>query len=110
MAVSAKNPQFGEVVVKKVPHWELNETLLRIFTLHENPSRRRRDVPGLRGPDRGRVVDGASCSRSKRQVKDDDPPRYWRRLSDRHHPRLVMLCSFQKEESVLVDELHAAPA
>jgi phosphoadenosine phosphosulfate reductase len=23
----------------------------------------------------------------------------------RHHPRLVMLCSFQKEESVLVDEL-----
>ncbi len=24
---------------------------------------------------------------------------------DRHHPRLVMLCSFQKEESVLVDEL-----
>jgi phosphoadenosine phosphosulfate reductase len=24
---------------------------------------------------------------------------------ERHHPRLVMLCSFQKEESVLVDEL-----
>ena len=23
----------------------------------------------------------------------------------KHHPRLVMLCSFQKEESVLVDEL-----
>jgi phosphoadenosine phosphosulfate reductase len=23
----------------------------------------------------------------------------------RHHPRLVMLCSFQKEESVLIDEL-----
>ena len=30
-----ENPQFGEVVVKKVPHWELNETLLRIFTLYE---------------------------------------------------------------------------
>jgi phosphoadenosine phosphosulfate reductase len=24
---------------------------------------------------------------------------------ERHHPRLVMLCSFQKEESVLLDEL-----
>jgi ferredoxin-nitrite reductase len=29
------DPRFGEVVVKKVPHWELNETLLRIFTLYE---------------------------------------------------------------------------
>src|ERR671929_61495 len=28
-------PRFGDVVVKKVPHWELNETLLRIFTLYE---------------------------------------------------------------------------
>ena len=28
-------PRFGEVVVKKVPHWDLNETLLRIFTLYE---------------------------------------------------------------------------
>jgi ferredoxin-nitrite reductase len=28
-------PQFGTVVVKKVPNWELNETLLRIFTLYE---------------------------------------------------------------------------
>ncbi len=28
-------PRFGEVVVRKVPHWELNETLLRIFTLYE---------------------------------------------------------------------------
>jgi ferredoxin-nitrite reductase len=27
--------RFGEVVVKKVPHWELNETLLSIFTLYE---------------------------------------------------------------------------
>ena len=24
---------------------------------------------------------------------------------ERHHPRLVMLCSFQKEESVLIDEI-----
>lgn len=30
-----ENPRFGEVVIKKVPHWELNETLLRIFTLYE---------------------------------------------------------------------------
>ena len=29
---------------------------------------------------------------------------------ERHHPRLVMLCSFQKEESVLVDELVRARA
>ena len=29
------DPKFGEVVVKKVPHWELNETLLRIFSLYE---------------------------------------------------------------------------
>jgi ferredoxin-nitrite reductase len=29
------DPKFGEVVVKKVPHWELNETLLRIFDLYE---------------------------------------------------------------------------
>lgn len=29
------DPRFGDVVVKKVPHWELNETLLRIFTLYE---------------------------------------------------------------------------
>ena len=28
-----------------------------------------------------------------------------REAVDRYHPRLVMLCSFQKEESVLVDEL-----
>src|SRR3954469_22188718 len=28
-------PRFGDVVVKKVPHWELNETLLRIFSLYE---------------------------------------------------------------------------
>src|SRR4051794_15505985 len=30
-----EQPQFGEVVTRKVPHWELNETLLRIFTLYE---------------------------------------------------------------------------
>jgi ferredoxin-nitrite reductase len=30
-----EDPRFGEVVVKKVPHWELNETLLRIFDLYE---------------------------------------------------------------------------
>jgi ferredoxin-nitrite reductase len=29
------DPRFGEVVLKKVPHWELNETLLRIITLYE---------------------------------------------------------------------------
>jgi phosphoadenosine phosphosulfate reductase len=28
-----------------------------------------------------------------------------REAVERHHPRLVLLCSFQKEESVLVDEL-----
>jgi ferredoxin-nitrite reductase len=29
------DPRFGEVVVRKVPHWELNDTLLRIFSLYE---------------------------------------------------------------------------
>jgi ferredoxin-nitrite reductase len=29
------DPRFGEVVVRKVPYWELNETLLRIVTLYE---------------------------------------------------------------------------
>jgi len=29
------DPRFGEVVAKKVPNWELNETLLTIFTLYE---------------------------------------------------------------------------
>ena len=28
-------PRFGEVVVRKVPHWDLNETLLKIFSLYE---------------------------------------------------------------------------
>jgi len=28
-------PRFGEVVVRKVPHWELDETLVRIFSLYE---------------------------------------------------------------------------
>ena len=55
-----ENPKFGDVVIKKVPHWELNETLLRIFTLYEQQPRRRRDVPRLRGPHRARVVDATS--------------------------------------------------
>jgi len=28
-------PRFGDVVVRKVPHWELNDMLLRIFDLYE---------------------------------------------------------------------------
>ena len=28
-------PKFGDVVVRRVPHWDLNETLLRIFDLYE---------------------------------------------------------------------------
>ena len=28
-------PRFGDVVVRKVPHWDLDETLLHIFTLYE---------------------------------------------------------------------------
>ena len=30
-----ENARFGDVVIKKVPHWDLNETLLNIFTLYE---------------------------------------------------------------------------
>jgi ferredoxin-nitrite reductase len=29
------DPKFGEVVARKVPHWELNSTLLKIFDLYE---------------------------------------------------------------------------
>lgn len=29
------DPRFGEVVMKRVPHWDLNETLLNIFNLYE---------------------------------------------------------------------------
>lgn len=29
-------PRFGDVVVKKVPHYQLNDTLLRVFTLYEH--------------------------------------------------------------------------
>ena len=29
------DPKFGDVVIKKVPHWDLNETLLKIFSLYE---------------------------------------------------------------------------
>jgi ferredoxin-nitrite reductase len=28
-------PRFGDVVVRKVPHWELNEKLLQVFALYE---------------------------------------------------------------------------
>jgi ferredoxin-nitrite reductase len=28
-------PKFGDVVVKKVPHWDLNEKLLQILDLYE---------------------------------------------------------------------------
>jgi ferredoxin-nitrite reductase len=28
-------PRFGDVVLRKIPHWDLNETLLRIFSLYE---------------------------------------------------------------------------
>jgi ferredoxin-nitrite reductase len=29
------DPRFGEVVATKVPHWELNQTLLAIFDLYD---------------------------------------------------------------------------
>ena len=29
------DPKFGDVVVRKIPHWDLNETLLRILDLYE---------------------------------------------------------------------------
>ena len=68
--------------------------------LRDQP-RRRRDVPRLRGPHRARVVDErAHAGRSGMNVTE-----VLAQAVERHHPRLVMLCSFQKEESVLVDEL-----
>jgi ferredoxin-nitrite reductase len=29
------DPKFGDVVAKKIPHWELNEKLLQVFSLYE---------------------------------------------------------------------------
>src|SRR5262249_34083614 len=65
--------------------------------------RRRRGLPRVRGPHRARVVDAAAragAGRRSRMITD-----ILTQAVERHHPRLVMLCSFQKEESVLVDEL-----
>ncbi len=31
-----EDPKFGDVVLKKIPHWDLNETLLNIFSLYEH--------------------------------------------------------------------------
>ena len=48
------DPRFGEVVVKKVPGWELNETLLRIFSLYEQnhgPGETFRDFAGRTEPE-----------------------------------------------------------
>ena len=59
-------PRFGDVVVKKVPHWELNETLLRIFTLYEQhhaDGETFRDFAARTEPD---VVDEPSRSRRRR--------------------------------------------
>ena len=104
-----ENPQFGTVVVKKVPNWELNDTLLRIFTLYETAPRRGRDVPRLRGPDRARVVD-AGAHPGRRAGRVMSVAEVLAEAVERHGDRLVMLCSFQKEESVLVDELVRARA
>jgi ferredoxin-nitrite reductase len=43
------DPRFGDVVLRKVPHWELNEVLLRILTLYETshaPGETFRDFAG----------------------------------------------------------------
>jgi ferredoxin-nitrite reductase len=29
-------PKFGDVVIRKIAHWDLNETLLTIFSLYEH--------------------------------------------------------------------------
>jgi len=47
-------PKFGDVVVKKVPHYDLDETLLRIFTLYEHHhagGETFRDLAARTGPD-----------------------------------------------------------
>src|SRR4051794_12495959 len=44
------DPKFGDVVVRKVPHWELNETLLRIFTLYETTREAGETVPAFAPP------------------------------------------------------------
>src|SRR5699024_3522945 len=62
--------------------------------------RRGRELPGVRRADRGRVVDPPARAGRGARMRE-----ILEQAVARHHPRLVLLCSFQKEESVLVDEL-----
>ena len=60
---SGPDPRFGEVVVKKVPHWELNDQAAGDLRPLRAPPPGGRDVPRVRGPDRGGVV-GAAADRA----------------------------------------------
>ena len=53
-------PHFGDVVVNKVPHWDLNETPPADLHALRDPPRRGRDLPRVRGAHRARVVGAAA--------------------------------------------------
>jgi hypothetical protein len=77
------DPKFGEVVVKKVPHWELNETLLRIFDLYEQHHADGETFRDFAGPHRARVVDARA--RAGAEGSPHDRTRGLTQAVERHH-------------------------
>ena len=102
-------PRFGDVVVKKVPHWELNDTPaahLHALREHHDEGETFRDFAA---PDRARRG-GPSSSRPVERWRDAGAPTSRRSTrggapglgrASEYHPRLALACSFQKEASVL---------
>ena len=76
-----ENPQFGDVVVKKVPHWELNDTLLRIFTPLRDATtptaRRSATSRAAPSPSGGRRSSRRSKSRSRHERHRGAGRRRW---------------------------------
>ena len=93
------DPRFGDVVLKKVPHWELDETLLRIFSLYETTTTRaRRSATSRAAPQPEWWTEQLDAARRSRP--DLDAPRRWSPDAvERFHPRVALACSFQKEET-----------
>ena len=100
------DPRFGDVVLKKVPALgPRRDAAADLLALRDQP-RRGRDVPRLRGPHPARVVDRAAHARGGRGLMTAEAV-----IADaveRFHPRVALACSFQKEETVLLDLLFKA--
>ena len=100
------DPRFGDVVLKKVPNWELNETLLRIFSLYETnhgEGETFRDFAGRTEPEwwtEQLTPEEVEAVMTAEAVIAE--------AVERFHPRVALACSFQKEETVLLDLLFRA--